>query len=291
MPTKDERKVEAKKHNGLVRGVFEREIQEAIETAVIYEDGDGRELDLPEPRFEQTQVGVAWDTLARVVEGATGKVCVLDPASFVRPGGNYLGGGWSPEEQLCAESNLFPVLEGLKERYYDVNRQSGRGGLNSDRALYLADIVFTTAGVTQKRDILVIAPVNRRLALENNRPVAECDIDLENRIEALMRIAAVNEPDTLVLCAFGCGFFENDPNRVAGLFKAWLDAHPGLFKRVVFAIAGGPSLDAFRDAFPFEAERRVVETKEDDQEKDDEADGDDEYTDIAPASDGRWVFN
>ena len=288
MPTKEERQIEAKKHNGLVRGVFAHEIAQAVEGAVVYEDGEGRELELPEARFEKTQAGVAWDTLANVVERASGKVCVLDPASFTRPGGNYLGGGWSPEEQICAESNLFPVLEGLKERYFDKNRQSGRGGLNSDRAVYLKDIVFTTAGVTKMRDVLVIAPVNRRMALQNNRPVAECDQDLENRIEALMRIAAVNEPDTLVLCAFGCGFFENDATRVAQLFKRWLDEHPGLFEHVVFSIAGGPSLDAFRAVFPSVDERReTVEQVEDSREEED----DEDEVDIAPTSDGRWVFD
>jgi len=290
MPTKEERQVEAKKHNGLVRGVFASDIAAAIESAVIYEDGEGRDLAVPEPRFEQMKVSVAWDTLARVIEGAQGKVCVLDPASFTRPGGNYLGGGWSPEEQICAESNLFPVLEGLKERYYDKNRQSGRGGLNTDRALYLTDIVFTTAGVTKKRDVLAIAPVNRRMALQNHRPEAECDMDLANRIQAIMHIAAANEPDTLVLCAFGCGFFENDSARVADLFKQWLDAHPGQFERVVFAIAGGPSLDVFREVFPFEETRRVA-AEDEAEAQPEQDDDDDEGTDVAPTSDGRWVFD
>ena len=287
MPTKEERKAEAKKHNGLVRGVFESDIEAAIESAVIYEDGDGRELDLPEPRFESTKVSVAWDNVGRVTEHATGKVCVLDPANFRTPGGNYLGGGWSPEEQICAESALFPVLEGLKAAYYDGNRQSGRGGLNTDRAVYLTDVVFTTGGVTRKRDVLVIAPPNRRFALENHRSEAECDIDLANRIEALMRIAAAHEIDTYVLCAFGCGFFDNDPARVAELFKTWLDAHPGQFERVVFAIPGGPSLDVFRSVFPVEEERpKAVREVASDVDDDDE-----DEVDIAPTSDGRWVFD
>lgn len=288
MPTKEERKAEAKKHNGLVRGVFASEIRASIESAVVYEDGDGRELELPEPRFSETEAVVAWDTLARVIERASGKVCVLDPANYRTPGGNYLGGGWSPEEQICAESALFPVLEGLREAYYDGNRQSGRGGLNTDRALYLSDVVFTTGGVTKKRDVLAIAPVNRRFALENHRSEAECDIDLAHRIEALMRIAAVNEVDTFVLCAFGCGFFENDPTQVAELFKAWLDAHPGQFQRVVFAIAGGPSLDAFRAVFPQEHDRRAELAQE--QVVEDDDDDEEEGTDVEPVSDGRWVF-
>ena len=287
MPTKEERQAEAAKHNGLVRGVFASDIEAAVESAKIYEDGDGRELELGEPRFEETQAVVVWEPLARAIERAAGKVCVLDPANFTRPGGNYLGGGWSPEEQICAESNLFPVLEGLKGSYHDANRQATRGGLNSDRAVYLTDIVFTTEGVTKKRDVLVMAPVNRRFALENHRSEAECDMDLANRVEAIMRIAAANEVDTLVLHAFGCGFFENDPKVVAELFKSWVDANPGQIERVVFAIAGGPSLDVFREVFPFEETRRqvVVEEVADDDEDDDES------TDVEQTSDGRWVFD
>ena len=286
MPTKEERQAEAAKHNGLVRGVFASDIEAAVTSAKIYEDGDGRELELGEPRFEATQAVVVWEPLARAIERATGKVCVLDPANFTRPGGNYLGGGWSPEEQICAESNLFPVLEELKAVYHDANRQATRGGLNSDRAVYLTDIVFTTAGVTKKRDVLVMAPVNRRFALENHRSEAECDMDLANRVEAIMRIAAANEVDTLVLHAFGCGFFENDPKVVAELFKGWVDANPGQIERVVFAIAGGPSLDVFREVFPFEETRRQVVVEEVEEDEDD-----DESTDVEQTSDGRWVFD
>ena len=135
MPTKEERKAEALKHNGMVKGIFATEIAKAVETAVIYEDGDGRELELPEPRFESTEAKVAWMDAPRAAARAKGKVCLVDPANYRTPGGNYLGGGWSPEEQICAESNLFPILEGLRETYYAANKHTGHGGLNSDRAL------------------------------------------------------------------------------------------------------------------------------------------------------------
>lgn len=286
MPTKEERAAEAKKHVGLVRGVFGSDIQHSIETAKIYEDGEGRDLPLPEPRFEATEAVVAWEPLAEAIHKAPGKVCVVDPATYRNPGGNYLAGGWSPECQICAESTLFPVLEGLKEAYFEPNSQSMHGGLYSDRAAYLEDIAFTTEGVMRKRDVLAIAPPHRRFALENHRSEAECDMDLRNRIAVLMNIAAAHQPDTLVLTAFGCGgSFDNDAKTVADLFKAWLDEHPGQFERVVFAIAGGPALDVFRDIFP-EMQREVVEVVE---EAIDEED-DDETVDIEPNADGRWVF-
>lgn len=286
MPSKEDRRKEAVRHTGMVKGLFATEIAQTVESAELYEDGVGRDLPLPEPRFEKTTIKVEWAGIATVASRSYGKVCLLDPANYRFPGGNYLGGGWSPEEQICAESNLFPILEGLRETYYAANKHTGHGGLNSDRALYLKDVIFTTGGIMQKRDVIVCAPPNRRFALENHRSEAECDIDLANRVRTVLHIAAANEVDTLVLNAFGCGFFDNDPSKVAGLFQTWLDAHPGQFERVVFAISGGPALDVFREVFPRETkegkEPAVVDVE----------DGDDEYDDIdvKQTSEGRWVF-
>ncbi len=288
MPTKEKRKAEAEKHLGLVKGLFASETAKTIESAKLYEDGKGRDLELPEPRFEQTEIAVEWGVLADAVMHAKGRVCVLDPASYRTPGGNYLNGGWGTEEQICAESSLYPVLEGLRAEYHDANRQSTHGGLNSDRALYLNDIVFTTGGTMKKRDVLVCAPPNRTIALQNHRSAAECDMDLAHRVEALMRIAAVNEADTFVLGAFGCGFFGNDPQQVAGLFKTWLDAHPGLFKTVVFSIAGGPALDAFREAFP--QEKQPVQEKPLSDDEDEFDDDLDDWFYNTDENSGRWVF-
>ncbi len=289
MPTKDERKREAAKHNSFMKGVFAKEIAASIESAHIYEDGKGRALDLPEPQHEETQAYVIWDKLASIIHHEDGHVCVVDPASFTKPGGNYLNGSFGPEEQICAESNLFPVLAGLKTSFFDENRKQVHGGLNSDRAVYIKDVLFLSNGITKNRDVLAISPVNRRFALENNRSEAECDLDLSHRVEALMRIAAVEEVDTLILHPFGCGFYDNDPKKVADLFKSWLDAHPGQFKRVLFAIGGGPNLDIFREVFPLE--ERNLEKVDEEEVVEEEEDVDENSTDVAQTSDGRWVFD
>ena len=193
MPSKEDRRKEAVRHTGMVKGLFATEIAQTVESAELYEDGVGRDLPLPEPRFEKTTIKVEWAGIATVASRSYGKVCLLDPANYRIPGGNYLGGGWSPEEQICAESNLFPILEGegLREIYYDGNKHTGHGGLNSDRALYLKDVIFTTGGIMQKRDVIVCAPPNRRFALENHRSEAECDIDLANRVRTILHIAVL----------------------------------------------------------------------------------------------------
>ena len=58
----------------------------------------------------------------------------------------------------------------------------------------------------------------------------------------------------LLLGAWGCGVFRNDPAQVAdGFAEALAGAHAGAFRRVVFAVydraKGQPALRAFRARF------------------------------------------
>lgn len=293
MDRRDERKKEAAKHLGLVRGVFADDTKSSIESATIYEEGEGRMLSLGEPRYESTNVDVRRTQITRALQHATGKVCAVDAASYRHPGGNYENGGWGCEEVLCSESNLYCVLEGLKSTFYHDNRETFRGGLFSDRAAYVSDIVFTSGGGMQKRDVLVCAPPMRKQALENHRSEIECDVDLKARIEAVLTIAATHEIDTLVASDFGCGYMGNDPQMVAETFKAWLDAHPGMFQTVVFAIPGGPAVEVFQNVFGVSSRPREAQ-REREQRADNEnkhANDEDEWsTDVSASSDGHWVF-
>ena len=51
-------------------------------------------------------------------------------------------------------------------------------------------------------------------------------------------IAKNNEVDTLILGAYGCGVFGQDPYEVASIFKEYLDECK-CFKTVVFAVPNG----------------------------------------------------
>ena len=63
-----------------------------------------------------------------------------------------------------------------------------------------------------------------------------------------MNIAVANECETLIVGAFGCGRLGWSAEHVAGLFKAWIDEHPGALGRVVFAVPRA-SFDAFDALF------------------------------------------
>lgn len=269
MPTKDERKAAAAKHLALVNGVFAKETAAAIETATIYEDGDGLALELPEPAFEATKTIVTSDFATAAVHRAEGKTMVVDPASFTRPGGAYEDGSFGPEQVLCADSNLYPVLQGMKAAYYDANRGYQCGQLFTSRALYLENIVFMRDGSMKQADVLAIADPNRQRALENHRSEAECDKALGDRIETFLRIAAAHGVETLVVGAFGCGREAGDEDRTISFFKDWIEKHPGVIGTIVFAVprAHYAAFDAAFGEPKQPVKPQVASTDEEDEEE------------------------
>ena len=61
---------------------------------------------------------------------------------------------------------------------------------------------------------------------------------MAERIKKLLSLCALEERRTLVLGAWGCGVFRNEPEDIAALFKEQLQSETfvGVFERVVFAI-------------------------------------------------------
>lgn len=249
MADKEGRKAEAAQHCALMKKTFAKETAATVEASVIYEEGYGRDLPLPDPPTEKTETIVttsfAPEALFRLGRGKTG---VVDPASFTRPGGAYEDGAFGPEQILCSQSNLYQVLQGIRAAYHAKNRDYRRGGLFTDRAVYLPGVVFSRSGNTREADVIVVAEPMRERALENHRSERECDHTLERRIETILRIAAANGCETLVVGAFACGRMGYDADQVIGIFRAWIGEHPGAVGRIVFAVPRA-HVDAFRAAF------------------------------------------
>lgn len=246
--SKEERKAEAAKHLSFVRGLFPSETEKSITTVKIYEDGEGREQPLPEPSAQETTTAVTTAFSVSALYQTHGKTVLIDAASFTRPGGNYEDGSFGPEQVICAESNLYPILEGIAGEYHLKNRGFARGQLFTDRAAYLTDVVFSREGQIRKADVLVIPEPNRQHALENHRSERECDTCLAARIETLLRIAASNGVDNLIVGAFGCGRQGFPAEQVIELFQNWISAHEGSIPHIVFAVPRF-QFDAFDKAF------------------------------------------
>lgn len=272
MPTRDERKALAKKHNALMKGAFASETAATVAAAIVYEDGEGRELELPEPAQESTSTEVTTKYAVNALYDAKGKVAIVDPVSFTKPGGNYEEGSFGPEQALCSESNLYQVLQGMRRTYHEANRGFARGQLFTDRAMLLPDVAFSAHGEIRKAGVIAIPEPNRIRARENHRSERECDSCLMQRIESILRIAAANGYETLIMGAFACSRENYDQQQVIDVIQAWISAHPGALATIVFAVPRA-NFDAFDAAFGQTSEEAPqAETASDESAEEDDFD-------------------
>lgn len=116
--------------------------------------------------------------------------------------------------------------------------------------------------------MLAIPEPNRTHALENHRSEREVETALRARVEALLRIAAANGAETLIVGAFGAGPQGFDAEVVIELFRSWIATHPGAIGHITFAVPRAV-LAPFEDAFGEEREPEPVVMPT-------EAEGDDE---------------
>lgn len=270
---REERKEQATKHMGLMKSAFGKETAESVAGTVIYNDGEGRELALPdEAPFNATETIVTTSFAPEALRrwATEGKAAVVDAGSFTRPGGAYEDGAFGPEQVLCAESNLYQVLQGIKEAYHDKNRDYRRGMLFTDRAALIPGVAFLRNGSINKADVILAAEPLRARAIENHRSERECDLAIANRIETVLRIAAANGVGTLIVGAFGCGRLGYPAEQVIALFQKWIAEHEGAIERIVFAVPRTYA-NAFREAFEMpEEEVALVPADADSEEEDDE---------------------
>lgn len=74
---------------------------------------------------------------------------------------------------------------------------------------------------------------------------------MTERIKRLLNAFKINKHDTLVLGAFGCGVFKNDPLEVAITFRRYLESEQfkNFFKRIIFAILDPEMCHVFEQVF------------------------------------------
>jgi len=213
---------------------------------------------LPEPAaraFPVTTLQVRNETTlqaarALVEEGHT--PLALNFANGVRPGGGFLVGARAQEEVLCRSSALYVTLEG--DPMYGAHRERSTSD-STDWAIYSPSVpVFRTDDGTSLEEpwrlsfLTCAAPY----APSVGQPLSG-DL-LEKRIGRVLAIARAYGYSSLVLGAWGCGAFRNDPHRTAADFRAALEGpFARAFEHVVFAIADWSAerryLGPFREVF------------------------------------------
>lgn len=186
------------------------------------------------------------DTVSALFEDITekdGHVGILNFASFKNPGGGYLNGSYAQEEALCHVSTLYSVLCS-QSRFYNVNIHRLNNFLYTNRALYSPDIVFFPEDYDKYADVITCAAPNRKAALKKGVSEEENEEALKSRIEFIYNIANENQIDTLILGAYGCGVFGQDPKKVASFF---LECAPGKVNTILFAVPKGSNYESFKE--------------------------------------------
>lgn len=189
-----------------------------------------------------------------------GNVALLNFASAKNVAGGFLAGARAQEEDLARASALYPCL--LTATNYYASNRACHHLVYTDHMIVSPRVPFFR-GPSQSllpQPFLVAAisaPAPNALALERPWPEEYAGLDYETvlrrRAGMVLALAGDSGCRQLVLGAWGCGVFRNDPLVVADAFGCWLehDRFAGAFERVVFAIAGrsGGNRSAFERRF------------------------------------------
>ena len=166
-------------------------------------------------------------------------VVALNFADAHYVGGGYLLGASAQEEFLCRVSGLYNCIR-TKPMYYNDNDLDGRSGYTDgmiyspkvpvfrDHEYNLLEEPFPLSIITSP------APNLNDMLIENATEEKLYAIFLQ-RIIKILQVAEVHNHKDIILGAFGCGAFGNNPELVAPAFKEALKVVP-TFENVCFAV-------------------------------------------------------
>lgn len=244
-------------------------------TEVIYED------DYPSFDVDKTFDTVITVTADRSFQAAMrlssenpgSKIAVMNFANAFHAGGGVVKGASAQEECLCRTSTLYPLIyrKSLYNSFYKyhIDKNTPKA---SDSLIYTEGVVIckTDEDLPKRMDkkdwvtvdvITIAAPDLRKssnvyFGLVNggsNMNDAELFGYHVKRAIHMFTVAASKGADVLVLGAFGCGAFQNNPEVVARAYKIAIQEFPKVFKKIEFAVycppGGSKNYDVFSKVF------------------------------------------
>lgn len=175
------------------------------------------------------------------------KIACLNFASAKNPGGGFLNGAQAQEESLARASSLYPTQMKYFSQMYEYNRnRTGKTYLYSDYMIYSPDTVFfkdDKDGLLSEpylMDVLTSPAVNVG-AIKNNKPEEQCLVEqtMRSRIDKILAVFLMNGVEDLILGAWGCGVFRNEPEQIADYFAYFLKdngKYARCFRNIIFAV-------------------------------------------------------
>jgi uncharacterized protein (TIGR02452 family) len=192
--------------------------------------------------------------IARVLADGRGPVAALNFASAKNPGGGFLNGSQAQEESLARSSALHASL--LKAWPFYERHRASPSLLYSDAMILSPDcpVIRDDDGSLLEAPRLATfitsaAPNAGAVANSRREELPLIPDAVRKRAEYVLTLAASRRYRRLVLGAWGCGVFRNDPRVVAGAFRDHLRRGPwaARFERVVFSVLDNSyDLETFR---------------------------------------------
>ena len=198
----------------------------------------------------------------RSLEAAAGyigqRVAVHNFASATNPGGGVAKGASAQEECLCRISTLYPCLNEkyMWDNFYGSHRRT-KNPLHNDDIIYTPNVLVFKEDVASpilmtdenwyEVDVITCAAPNLRKVPGNayNPGDGDCaevvsDDELgkihEKRLRRMLDVAVANSVEVVILGAFGCGAFCNNPEVVARAANKVIEEYKYAFKTIEFAV-------------------------------------------------------
>ncbi|MNJ44256.1 hypothetical protein D3C77_393000 [compost metagenome] len=203
----------------------------------------------------QAAVGV----IMELYKAGTEKIGVLNFASAKNPGGGFLNGAMAQEESLAASSGLYGT-QLRQPKYYEANR-AFKSMMYTHHAIYSPDVVFFRDAQFELLPIPVIASVltlpavNYGQVILKGEDTDQAERVMKERMALSLALFAKQGHRTLVLGAYGCGVFRNDPVKVAKWWKELIldEGYGSFFDEIIYAVLDRSKdracIGAFEQAF------------------------------------------
>lgn len=210
------------------------------DNAVYYNNDNLLNVDIKESNTPITMVR-GGTVSTGYAEADNMRVAILNFADALEAGGLVWIGESTQEENICRCSNLYQIIgdEQSEKEYYSPNavevRKTNRD-IYTDNIIYAKDITVFKDDITynniepKKLDVITCPAPSAYMMAYEAMPL------YVRRIERIVASAIVNNVECIVLGAWGCGAFGQNPMLIARAFATVLNNYGGYFKKIIFAV-------------------------------------------------------
>lgn len=168
------------------------------------------------------------DTISVALEYKLGRLCILNMASSRKAGGGVRNGSTAQEECLFRCTNLYQTIT---QDFYPLNTKDA---LYTRDAIIVKDSNYIPIQNYKRIDCVTIAAIN----LNKTQKTDDYVEIMKNKIRLMLSLAYHNGVNTIILGAWGCGVFKNDPTDVANMFYDVLvnEEKKYMFENIIFGV-------------------------------------------------------